>query len=40
MASITKDMTIAEAITLDRGIIPILLNLGMHCIGCPRVFDS
>lgn len=35
MAQITKDMTIAEIISVDQGIIPILLNSGMHCIGCP-----
>lgn len=35
MAEITKDMTIAEIISVDQGIIPILLNTGMHCIGCP-----
>lgn len=35
MAQITKDMTIAEAIRIESGIIPILLNSGMHCIGCP-----
>ena len=35
MAQITKDMTIAHAINLDRGIIPILMANGMHCVGCP-----
>lgn len=35
MAKITKDMTIAEIISVDNGIIPILMNAGMHCIGCP-----
>lgn len=35
MAQITKDMTIAEIISVDAGIIPILMNSGMHCIGCP-----
>ena len=35
MAQITKDMTIAEIISVDQGVIPILLNSGMHCIGCP-----
>lgn len=32
---VSKDMTIHEAIMLDQGIIPILLDSGMHCIGCP-----
>ncbi|MDF2950837.1 MAG: hypothetical protein K0S18_420 [Anaerocolumna sp.] len=32
---VDKDMTIAEAISVDQGIVPILLASGMHCIGCP-----
>lgn len=32
---INKEMTIAEMIRIDAGIIPILLDSGMHCIGCP-----
>ena len=35
MASVTKEMTIGEIIRADQGIIAILLNYGMHCIGCP-----
>ncbi|MFV0503915.1 MAG: DUF1858 domain-containing protein [Lachnospirales bacterium] len=35
MAEITRDMTINEIISLDRGIIPILMEAGMHCVGCP-----
>lgn len=35
MASINKEMTIAEIIRIDTGIIPILMNSGMHCVGCP-----
>jgi hybrid cluster-associated redox disulfide protein len=35
MAQVSKDMTIAEIINVDQGIIPILLASGMHCIGCP-----
>ena len=35
MAQVTKDMIIAEMITIDRGIIAILMNAGMHCVGCP-----
>ena len=31
----TKEMTIAELIQLDQGIVPILLDAGLHCIGCP-----
>lgn len=32
---ISKDMTIAEIIQTDQNIIPILLDSGMHCVGCP-----
>lgn len=32
---VTKDMIIGEIIQVDRGIIPILMNSGMHCLGCP-----
>jgi hybrid cluster-associated redox disulfide protein len=35
MFRITKDTTIGEAIQVDTGIIPILMNAGMHCVGCP-----
>ena len=32
--TITKDMTIGELLSLDSGFIPILMNAGMHCVGC------
>ena len=35
MAAVTKEMTIGQIIMVDQGIIAILLNYGMHCIGCP-----
>jgi hybrid cluster-associated redox disulfide protein len=35
MATITKNMTIAEALRVDQNIIPVLLDIGMHCLGCP-----
>ena len=35
MSQITKDMTIGEIIRIDQGVIPILMEAGMHCIGCP-----
>ncbi|MCT4544978.1 MAG: DUF1858 domain-containing protein [Vallitalea sp.] len=35
MAKVTKDMIIADIIAVDQEIIPILLESGMHCIGCP-----
>ena len=35
VATVNKDMTIAEMIQIDTGIIPILMDAGMHCVGCP-----
>ena len=32
---VTKDMTIAQVIQIDQNVVPILLDAGMHCIGCP-----
>ena len=35
MAKITKDMIISQVVSLDQRTIPVLLNAGMHCLGCP-----
>lgn len=35
MAQISKDMRIIDIINVDYDIVPILLNEGMHCVGCP-----
>lgn len=35
MAQVTKDMIIADIINIDTNLIPILMEAGMHCIGCP-----
>ena len=35
MAAVTKDMTIGSLLTLDRNVAPILMGIGMHCLGCP-----
>lgn len=35
MAKITKNMTIGEALEVSTDIIPVLFEIGMHCIGCP-----
>ena len=35
MAKVTPDMIISDILKLDKGTIPILLNSGMHCLGCP-----
>lgn len=35
MEKITKDMIIHDIIAVDSDLIPVLLDAGMHCIGCP-----
>lgn len=35
MANISKEMTIGEIIRTNPDVMPVLLNAGMHCIGCP-----
>lgn len=35
MAQITKDMTISQLLSLDPGCARVLMEAGMHCIGCP-----
>ena len=32
---IDKNMVIGEMLTLDPAIAPMLMEAGMHCIGCP-----
>lgn len=32
---VTKDMVIGEILQLDQGVVPILMQAGMHCLGCP-----
>ena len=33
--NITKEMTMGELLSIDRGVAVVLMNAGMHCIGCP-----
>ena len=33
--SINKDMTIEEILHVDVGIADLLMEAGMHCLGCP-----
>ena len=33
--AITKDMTIGQALQVNQAIIPVLFEIGMHCLGCP-----
>jgi len=35
MAKVSKDMYIKDILAVDKGVIPILLQSGMHCLGCP-----
>ncbi|WP_167957705.1 DUF1858 domain-containing protein [Anaerosporobacter faecicola] len=35
MAKVAKDMIIADIVAMDEGTIPVLMNAGMHCVGCP-----
>ena len=32
---ITKEMTMGEILNTDMGIAYILMEAGMHCVGCP-----
>lgn len=35
MSQITKEMTIGEILNTNPDVAPILLEAGMHCLGCP-----
>ena len=35
MAAITKEMTIGEILRTNPNVAPVLLEAGMHCLGCP-----
>lgn len=35
MAQITKEMTIGETLRANPEVAPILMEAGMHCLGCP-----
>ena len=34
MASVTKETMIGELLQIDENVAPLLLNIGMHCLGC------
>ena len=34
MKQVAKDMNIREMVMMDEGIAEILMNAGMHCLGC------
>lgn len=35
MAKVSKDTMIGELLQINSNIAPLLLNIGMHCLGCP-----
>lgn len=35
MEGITKEMTIGEILRANPDVAPILMEAGMHCLGCP-----
>ncbi len=35
MAEISKEMTIGEILATAPNIAPLLMGVGMHCLGCP-----
>ena len=35
MAQVSKSTMIGELLMIDENVAPILLNIGMHCLGCP-----
>ncbi len=35
MSGITKDMTIGEILGTNPDVAPVLMEAGMHCLGCP-----
>ena len=35
MATITRDMSIGQVLEINRETAPIMMEYGMHCMGCP-----
>ena len=35
MTTITKQMSVGEVLEIDRTAAPIMMEYGMHCMGCP-----
>ena len=33
--TITKDMLIGDILRIDGTLAPVLMGVGMHCLGCP-----
>lgn len=32
---VSKDMIISDILRVDEGLIGVLMDAGMHCVGCP-----
>lgn len=32
---VSKDMTIGEILSINPMVAPVLMEIGMHCLGCP-----
>ncbi len=35
ITNVTKEMLIGDIMKIDAGVAPILMEVGMHCLGCP-----
>lgn len=35
MSTITREMTIGEILRANPDVAPVLMEAGMHCLGCP-----
>ena len=35
MSEITKETTIGDVLKIKPEAVPVLMEIGMHCIGCP-----
>ncbi len=35
MVQVTRETLIGELLQIDENVAPILLGIGMHCLGCP-----
>lgn len=34
--TVNKEMTIGQVLSIDRGLAPIFMSYGMHCLACPH----
>ena len=40
MARVTKDTMIGDLLQIDQNVAPLLLNIGLHCLGCPSQMET